>query len=167
MGRFLSSLGRMVRTGWKAAEKNTTAFNEAMRFNLATAVAGEYPEQFIDFSKVQLSSGQLPVLTGLVATAATALSMNLSWENNSGLELANGSDLLMVGVYDSETGEGYTISGGFSRQQEAAAITLPDNWSGRTVEVFVFLISTMGIGSLNTPAHISPTIYAGTIALMN
>jgi hypothetical protein len=143
--------------------QNTTAFNEAMRYNLAEAIDGEYPEQFIDFCKVKLSSGQLQALASVQATAASAES--LSWENNSGLELASDSDLLMVGLYDQESGEGYTLTGGFTRQQETALVTLPDNWKNRTVEVFVFMVSTLGIGSLNSTEHISPTVYAGNVLL--
>jgi hypothetical protein len=167
MGRFLSTQSRLVRIGWKAVAQNTTAFNEAMRYNLAEAIAGEHPDQFIDFSKVKLSSGQLPVPANLQAIAASAGSLNLSWENNSGQELANGNDLLMVGLYDKESGEGYTITGGFSRQQEAALVALPDNWKNRTVEVYVFMVSTLGIGTLNSTEHVSPTVCAGSVLLVD
>ena len=165
MGRFLSTQSRLVRIGWNAMAKNTTAFNEAMRYNLAESIDGEYPDFFIDFGKVKLSSGQLPVPANLQVTAASAQSLNLTWENNSGQELANGSDLLMAGLYDQESGEGFTITGGFTREQETALITLPDNWKNRTVEVFVFMVSTLGIGSLNSKEHISPTVYGGSFGL--
>ncbi len=165
MGQFLSTQSRLVKIGWKPAAQNTTAFNEAMRYNLGVAIAGEYPDQFIDFSKVQLSSGQLPVPTNLQAVAASALSFNLSWENNSNLELAGDNDLLMIGIYDAASGEGYTVSGGFTRQQELALVTVPDNWSGRTLEVFVFMVSTLGIGTLNTSEFVSPTVHAGNVVL--
>ena len=108
---------------------------------------------------------QQPVPANLQASAASAQSLSLGWENNSGQELANGSDLLMVGLYDQESGEGYTITGGFTRQQETALITLPANWKNRTVEVFVFMVSTLGIGSLNSTEHVSSTVYGGSVVL--
>jgi hypothetical protein len=165
MGRFLSTQSRLIRIGWNAVAQNTTAFNEAMRFNLAEAIGGEHPDQFIDFSKIKLSSGQLPVPANLQAAGASAQSLNLTWENNSGQELANGSDLLMVGLYNQDSEEGYTLTGNFTREQEAALIALPDNWKNRTVEVFVFMVSTLGIGSLNSAEYISPTVYAGNVVL--
>jgi len=165
MGRFLSTQSRLIRIGWNAVAQNTTAFNEAMRYNLAEAIGGEHPNLFIDFSKVKLSHGQLPVPANLQVTAASAQNLNLVWENNSNQPLANGSDLLMVGLFDQESGEGYTFAGGFTREQESAQLTLPDNWKNRTVEVFVFIVSTLGIGSLNSTEHISPTIYGGSVVL--
>ena len=165
MGRFLSTQIRLVRIGWNAVAQNTSAFNEAMRYNLAEAIGGEHPDQFIDFSKVKLSRGQLPVPANLQVSAASAQSLNLSWENNSNQSLANGSDLLMAGLYDQESGEGYTLTGNFTREQEAALITLPDNWKNRTVEVFVFMVSTLGIGSLNSTEYISSTVYGGSVVL--
>jgi hypothetical protein len=165
MGRFLSTQSRLVRIGWKAMAQNTTTFNEAMRYNLAEAIGGEHPDLFIEFSKVKLSSGQLPVPGNLQVSPASAHSLKLSWENNSGQELANGSDLLMVGLYDQESGEGYTVTGGFTRQHETALLNLPDNWKNRTVEMFVFMVSTLGIGSLHSTELISTTVYVGSIAL--
>ncbi len=165
MGRFLSSQNRLVRIGWNAVAKNTTPFNEAMRYNLAQAITGAAPDWFIDFSMVKLSSGQMPVPANLQVTATPPLGLHLIWQNNSNHELAADSDLLMLGVYDATSGEGYTLSGGFIRAQESAAIVLPDNWVGRTVEVFVFMVSSAGIGKLKSTEHISPTLYAGSIAL--
>lgn len=165
MGRFLSTQSRLIRIGWNAVAQNTTAFNEAMRYNLSEAIDGEHPDLFIDFSKVKLSHGQLPVPANLQVTAASSQSLNLVWENNSNQPLSNGSDLLMVGLYDQLSGEGYTLTGSFTRQQEAALIILPDNWKNRTVEVFVFLVSTLGIGSLKSAEHISSTVYAGSVSL--
>jgi hypothetical protein len=54
---------------------------------------------------------------------------------------------------------------GATRLQQAAVITLPDNWIGRTVEVFVFMVSSMALTDLNNPAHISETLYGGSIQL--
>ncbi len=165
MGQFLSGQNRLIRIGWKPAVLNTSAFNEAMRYNLAAAVTGEYPDFAIDYNKVKLSDGKLPVPSNLQVTASSAVSFTLNWDDNSSMELAKGTDLLMVGVCDQETGEGYTASGISSRIDMNAVITLPDNWSARQVHVFVFMVSTLGIGQLNSTEHISPTTYAGVVDL--
>ncbi len=78
-------------------------------------------------------------------------------------ELAADSDLLMLGLYDANTGEGYTLLGGFTRAQESAEVILPDNWLGQTVETFVFMVSSSGIGKLKSTEHFSPTMYAESI----
>ena len=55
--------------------ENTTAFNEA--------IDCEHPDQFIDFSKVKLSNGQLPVPAGLQVSAASAQSLNPNYSSKS------------------------------------------------------------------------------------
>lgn len=166
MGRFLASQNRLIRIGWKPAVLNTSAFNEAMRYNLATAITGEYPEFTIDYGKIKLSTGKLPGLSNLQLLASSDVSFTLSWTDNSTLELASGTDLLMAGMYDEVSGESYTLSGFSTRMEATAEIFLPHNWSARQVHVFVFMVSTLGIGQLNSTEHISPTTYAGTVNLV-
>ncbi len=72
-----------------------------------------------------------------------------------------------MGMYDQEYGEGYTVNGDFSREQEAALIVWLDNWKIRTAKMFVFMLYTLGIGSLNSTEHISPTVYAGSVELVD
>lgn len=167
MGRFLSSQNRLVRLGWKAAAIEVTSFNEAMRQNIAEAITGEYPELAIDFSMVKLSVGKLPGLFNVQVSSTAFNTVSVSWQNNSGQPLAADSDLLMVGVYDPVSGEGYQSIGAFARQQGAAEIVLPDNWTGRTVEIFLFMVSTLGIGMLSNNEYISPTHYTGSLTLMD
>jgi hypothetical protein len=143
----------------------TTPHNEAMRYNLANAIGGEYPDLFIDFSKVKLSEGELYVPTGLQVSAASAKSLNLSWQHEQGTNKGGNDDLLMIGIYDAESAQGFTQLGGATRQQQTVVITLPDNWIGRTVEVFVFMVSSMALSDLNNLAHISQTLYGGSIQL--
>jgi len=166
MGHFLSTQRELVRIGWRAmVENSTTPHNMAMRYNLANAVVGEYPDLSIDFSKIKLSFGTLPVPEGFQAVAASANSLNLSWQNTAGSYGSGDNDLLMLGLYDVSTGEGFTLVGGFTRQQETALITLPANWAGRTLEVFAFMVSSLALVSLNDPSHVSSTWYAGSVVL--
>jgi hypothetical protein len=165
MGHFLSTQRALVRIGWRAMASETTPHNEAMRYNLANAIGGEYPDLFIDFSKVKLSEGELYVPTGLQVSAASAKSLNLSWQHEQGTNKGGNDDLLMIGIYDAESAQGFTQLGGATRQQQTVVITLPDNWIGRTVEVFVFMVSSMALSDLNNLAHISQTMYGGSIQL--
>lgn len=109
--------------------------------------------------------GQLPVPTGMKATVASELEISLTWTDNSNMELASATDLLMIGMYDAETGSGYSLTGNFKRSDANGVITLPDNWSGRTVELFVFMISTLTTGEINTKEMVSDTVYLGSLPL--
>lgn len=165
MGHFLSTQRRLVSTGFKAQAETLTAFNVAMQYNLANAITGEYPDLSIDFSQVKLSSGQLPVPSKMQAVVSSALSITLSWTDNSSMDLASASDLLMAGVYDPETGSGYTLSGVFKRSDAGGVLTLPDNWSGRAVELFLFMVSTLSVGENNSKELVSDTLYMGNLQL--
>jgi len=165
MGHFLSTQRALVRIGFRTVVSNTTTHNEAMRYNLAYAIGGEFPDLFIDFSKVKLSFGDLPVLEDLEVSAASSKSLNLNWVNNAGNGNAGADDLLVLGVYDVESGQGFSLLGAYTRKQETALVKLPDNWIGRTVEVFVFMVSGLALSVLNDNAHISDTTYKGSILL--
>lgn len=165
MGHFLSTQRELVRIGFRTVVSTTTTHNEAMRYNLAHAIGGEFPELFIDFSKVKLSFGDLSVLESLEISAASSKSLSLNWVNNAGNGKSGADDLLILGVYDAESGEGFTQLGAFTRKQETALVQLPDNWIGRTVEVFVFMVSGLALGILNSKNHISSTSYRGGIML--
>ncbi|MBE0650048.1 MAG: hypothetical protein IH595_04320 [Bacteroidales bacterium] len=165
MGHFLSTQRRLVSAGFKAYAENSTAFNAAMQYNLAYAITGEYPDLSIDFSQVKLSMGQLPVPSGMQAVVSSALSITLSWTDNSSMSLANSSDLLMVGVYDPETGTGYTELGILKRSDAGGVLTLPDNWAGRMVELFLFMVSTLSAGEIHSKEMVSDTLYMGNLQL--
>jgi hypothetical protein len=71
-----------------------------------------------------------------------------------------------VSFYDSATGEVVYFTGCASRQEASAGLTLPANWSGRTAEVFVFLVSLDGTGLSASREWISNTVYAGSVGIM-
>ena len=165
MGHFLSTQRRLVSVGFKAYTETSTGFNAAMKYNLSHAIVGEFPEQSIDFSLVKLSLGQLPVLSDLVAVVSSNKSITLNWTDNSSMELASAADILMVGMYDAEAGLGYTLSGSYKRSDATGLITLPDNWAGRTVELFVFVVSPLSSGETHSKEMISETLYMGSLQL--
>lgn len=165
MGHFLSTQRRLVGIGFRAYAETSTGFNAAMKYNLAHAIEGEYPEQAIDFSKIKLSMGQLPVPSGIQAAVTSELSFTLTWTDNSNMQLADSTDLLMVGVYDAENGLGYTLSGINKRSDANGVVTLPDNWAGRTIELFVFTVSTLTAGEIHTKEMVSDTLYLGSLQL--
>ncbi len=165
MGRLLSTQRRLVNIGFKAYVEGGTAFNAAMKYNLANAVAGEYPDLSLDFSQLRLSRGTLPVLTGLQAVVSSSLSFDLTWTDNSSMSQAGPDDLLMIGVYDPETASGYNLMGAFKRSDASGSVTLPDNWANRQIELFVFVVSPLGMGQLYSKESISESTYLGTLQL--
>ncbi len=165
MGHFLSTQRDLVRIGWKSGAENQTPFNAAMRYNMRHATIGEHPDVSIDYPNVMLSMGQLPVASNVQVSVSSAMSLSLSWTNNSGQTNAADSDLLMIGAYHDETGSGYVIPGAFQRSDQSGEINLPDNWSGRSVEIYLFMVSTLASGIKYSREMVSDTLYLGNFNL--
>jgi hypothetical protein len=166
VGRFNQAHLNLIRIGFRAYTKNMTAGNAAMSYNLANAVTGTFPDLHIDFSKVMISQGTLAPVNEISVSSDASSSVTLNWGSN--IQSGNGkdSDQLIVSFYDSATGEVVYFTGCASRQEASAGLTLPANWSGRTAEVFVFLVSLDGTGLSASREWISNTVYAGSVGIM-
>jgi len=166
VGRFNRAHLNLIRIGFRAYTKNMTAVNAAMSYNMANAVTGTWPNLEIDFSKVMISMGTLAPVSGVTALSEASASVSLGWA--SGLQSANGrgSDQVIVSLYDKLSGEVVFFLACASRQEESVSLSLPANWSGRTAEVFVFLISLEGTGLAASRESVSNTVYAGSVTIM-
>lgn len=58
--KFLQPLTSFIRVGFKNYAVKMTAFNSAMSYNLNNALAGGYPDYFIDYASALVSRGVLP-----------------------------------------------------------------------------------------------------------
>jgi len=101
----------------------------------------------------------------LQAVVSSSLSFDLTWTDNSSMSQAGPDDLLMIGVYDPETAIGYNLMGAFKRSDASGSVTLPDNWTNRQVELFVFVVSPLGMGELYSKESVSESTYLGTLQL--
>jgi len=166
VGRFNQAHRNLIRIGFRAYTKNMTAANAAMSYNLANAITGPFPELSIDYSKVMISMGSLAAVNGVLAISETPASVTLNW--TTGIQNGNGkdSDQVVASFYDSTTAEVVCFAGCASRQEATVALSLPANWSGRTAEVFVFLISLEGNGLSASRETVSNTVYAGQVQII-
>jgi hypothetical protein len=166
VGRFTQAHRNLIRMGFRAYTKDMTASNAAMSYNLANAVAGQFPDLSIDFSKVRISMGSLAPVSGVTVASESVASVSLTWLDNSQANNASETDQLIVSLYDAVTNEVVYVPGCASRSQAVATLNLPAEWSGRTPEVFVFLISLEGNGLSANRETVSNTVYAGQVQIM-
>ncbi len=164
VGRFIQAHRNLIRIGFRAYTKDMTSSNAAMSYNLANAIDGSYPDQYIDFSKVMLSMGSLATVSELSVVSEAAAAVTLTWTPNNQVGNAGDSDQLIVSLYDSDSGEVVYFPGCASRLDSTATLTLPAEWSGRTAEVFAFLVSIV-ITSTDSES-VSKTLYAGSVEIM-
>lgn len=164
VGRFNQAHRNLIRIGFRAYTKNMTAANAAMSYNLANAITGPFPDLSIDYSKVMISMGSLAVVNEVSAVSEATASVTLNWTSES--QNGKDSDQVVASLYDSATAEVVYFAGCASRQEANVALNLPANWSGRTAEVFVFLISLEGNGLSASRETVSNTVYAGQVQIM-
>lgn len=60
--KFLALFSDYIVIGFKHLAIDQTEANAALAINYHTAIAGEYPDLYVDFSKLKLSKGSLPEL---------------------------------------------------------------------------------------------------------
>lgn len=166
VGRFNKAHLNLIRIGFRAYTKNMTAGNAAMSYNLANAVTGIFPDLSIDFSKVMISMGTLTPVNEVSTTSEASASITLNWAPNIQTARGKDSDQLIASLYDTLTGEVIYFPACASRLESTVSLSLPANWSGRTAEVFVFLVSLEGNGLAASRDSVSNTVYAGTVAIL-
>jgi hypothetical protein len=74
------------------------ANNLAMRYNLAHAVTGEYPDYGIDYSKVLLAQGSIP-LVKVTAEKQPGKGILFRWESAEETRLVRKNDQVMIVAY--------------------------------------------------------------------
>lgn len=163
--RFLQAHNQLVRSGFRPWANGITTFNAAMSYNLANAITGELPDLRIDFPKAMISKGDLPGVSNLAATLPSAGTLRLEWTAETLLSGAAPTDKLMLSVYNEEEGKSLIYSSVASRSAGSAEIGLPSEWTGKIVQILVFLIADKAIGSVETRSEVSDTIWAGELQL--
>ena len=161
---FLKLFMPLTRIGFRTNNREMTAQNAAVSYNLANAVEGTYPNQGIAYDKVMLSQGTLAAADALSAESTGRTSLTLSWHPGTGSSHDSPSDPVMAAVYDPENGESLNFIGCASRGDGEAQLTLPSDWSGRNVYVYAFLISLAG--DTYSPETVSHTHCAGPVQIM-
>lgn len=88
-----------IRAGFAIDAKGTlhSANNKAVSENIMNAVQGEYPDQYIDFTRVIFSKGKMPVVKADVAVTESGLIF--TWDKDSVLKGMQPSDRVMMIAY--------------------------------------------------------------------
>ena len=165
VGRFLQAHRYLINIGFKAYSPGITAGNAAMSYNLANAISGEFPEQAVDMTKVQISRGTLAPLTAPEITSSSPATLEVAWSNNSGMSNANETDHLSVSCYDADSGEAVYFLNCASRADGNVTLSLPAEWSGRSLQVLAFFNSLKNPSDTVSREMVSNTGYAGSVVL--
>lgn len=137
---WLQPLKPVLQTGFKNYGSKTGGFRAAFAYHRKHAVAGTYPNFYMNLDKVMLSGGLLPGAVNPVVHAQTSGELHFNWTYNT-LQDANPYDQVMLVAYQLSSGEAvYTTTGNFRKAGEDR-LAIPANWSGKTVAVWLAFIA--------------------------
>ncbi|MDR2920811.1 MAG: DUF6266 family protein [Tannerella sp.] len=155
--RFLQACTDYLRVGYKNYAIKQSAFNAATSYTLSNAITGTYPTFGIDPSKVMLSRGALAVAPN-VQTTLSGNVLKITWDDNSGLSSARNTDTALAIVVNPDNGEAVYRIAGATRDICEESLTIPTDWTGDTVEVYLGFISGDG-------KDVSNSVYAGSVVI--
>ena len=156
MIRFLKPLQGLLSETYRNTAIRMTEFNNATSFNMKNAVAGVYPDYYVETSLLVLSRGDLPNAPLAAATCTVAGELSFTWKDNSGIGKANAADKSILIAYSPDQRRTvYTIEGA-PRSAEVAVLTVSD-FSGLKVETYLAFIAADGT--------IANSVYAGQVTI--
>ncbi|MCE5331492.1 MAG: DUF6266 family protein [Bacteroidales bacterium] len=154
---FLKPLTDIVRTGFKLYTNKQTAFNAAMSYTLANAISGDYPDYELNFASALISRGSLTSATNGVATSANG-SVTVTWGDNTGVGTAKATDKALIAVLNADKGEAVTVSAGEARSTVTQTVSVPADWVGEEVQVYLGFISA-------DAKEVANSVYLGAVTV--
>lgn len=160
--KYLQPMTEVIRVGYKNYASSMTEFNSAMSYVLNNGLTGTYPDFSIDYANALISRGVLAGAQGATVTADAVNSIAFSWTDNSSDGAAYATDKAMVVAYLKSDGdspaEAAFVVDGATRSEGSQALTLPDNFSGKSLEAFISFVSVDG--------KVSNSNYLGTVTAL-
>lgn len=114
-----------------------SAFNAAMAYNLKDAIKSIYHWYTIDYEKALVSPGSLPRALNPHAMPGVARPIDFTWDDNSFDTNTSVDDKVVLVLYNPLRNQAITLSDG-TRDSGMDSITLPDLFSGESVECYIF-----------------------------
>jgi hypothetical protein len=142
--RFLQPMTDFLRVGFKLYANKMTQFNAAMSYNLNNAITGAYPNFMVDYASALVTRGNLTGAANGAASSPSAASVEVSWTDNSGSGSAQATDKALIVLLNTTRQEAVFTTAGPARSAGTETISVPSEYTGEDVEVFLGFISEDG-----------------------
>ena len=142
--KFLKPLTPFLRIGFKNAAVKMSAFNAAMSANFKNAITGTFPVFDIDYTKVLLSTGNLPGALNPVGVAGIAGAVDFTWDDNTWETNALADDLAILIVYNPTKEAAVSVIGAITRAIGSQTITLPNSYTSDEVQCYIAFTNANG-----------------------
>ena len=141
---FLRPIIAYLNVGFKPYASKQSPYNAAMSYNVSNAVTGTFPDFEMDYPNALVSKGSLLGAEDASATTAAG-SISFAWTDNSEVSNALSTDKAMPLAFNISKGQAVFKTNGAERSTEADTLTIPANWSGDDVEVYLGFVSNDGL----------------------
>jgi hypothetical protein len=121
-----------------------------MSYILKNAVIGSYPNFTIDYANALISRGSLSGAMNGAAASSAAGAVEFTWGDNSSEGNAQATDKALILAYNKTKGEAIFVTNGAVRTAGTQTLTVPDDFSGDSVECFIAFISEDGLSVANS-----------------
>jgi len=142
--RFLQPMTDFLRVGFKLYANKMTQFNAAMSYNLNNAITGAYPNFMVDYASALVTRGNLSGAANGAASSPSAGDVQITWDDNSGSGSAQATDKALIVLLNTTRQEAVFTTAGPARSAGTETISVPSEYTGEDVEVFLGFISEDG-----------------------
>ena len=156
--KFLQPMTDFLKVGFKLYGIKMTQFNAAMSYNLNNAITGSYPNFMVDYASALVSRGNLTGAANGAASSPSAGDVQITWDDNSGSGSAQATDKALIVLLNTTRQEAVFTIAGPARSAGTETISVPSEYTGEDVEVFLGFISEDG-------SKVANSSYLGSVAV--
>lgn len=155
LNAFLKKIAGFVSVGFEleGLRENKRAYALAFGYNLINAFKGTYPKMSIDFTKVKLTAGDMPLVSGVTVEVGTE-GFKFSWNPESESLGIHWTDQVMLMAYFPKLKKAMYITAGANRDLGNCLLPLYGTDHGYKAETYISFVS-------NDRRSISNSIYTG------
>jgi len=161
VNEILSPSLAVIRAGFRLAVAGTdkNEYNEAVSYNKKNAIQGEYPNISLDYTKVLVSMGDLPVAVNpVINQTAKADEIEFNWEVAADLPIQRYNDRAMLMVYFPELKLTFYHLSGSKRVEGKDILRIDSDYAGERMEAYISFVKDDG-------QRVSNSVYAGSLNL--
>ena len=153
--KFLKPILDFINVGFmvEAATANMYAHNMAVSYNKRHALAGAYPDVSIDYTKVLVAQGSLPMAID-AAVSVVPDGLRFSWATGPWMDFPERRHIAMMMVYFPELGRAVYSMNGAARYESTDVLCLPDGLKSAYMETY---LSFVAVGS----NEVADSVYLG------
>jgi len=158
LNEFKKPIDEFIRIGLKInpkRKKGWSWYNDFMSINNPQAIAGIYPDLEINYEKIVLAKGNIPVPLNSKVTLNNSI-LNFSWEADLEIKGTDEGDQIMCIAYFPEILQAFTVLSGAKRGAEEQTIQLPSFTRKMVIETYMCFIS-------DDRKRISNSLYTGQL----